>query len=116
MPNSRKRLTPVLLPVRIFLISPIGQMANDAGHQMANYEKVLHKGLKGIRAEVEYYLAQVDQPYDHYSLEEKRDFYKAVLISIDAAMAYAKRYADLAREMAAKETKPKAQKGTGAHC
>ena len=85
-------------------------MARDAGHQMANYEKVLHKGLKGIRAEVEYYLAQVDQPYDHYSLQEKRDFYKAVLISIDAAMAYAKRYADLAREIASKEADPKRKK------
>ena len=27
-------------------------MMRDAGHQMANYEKVLHKGLKGIREEV----------------------------------------------------------------
>ena len=41
---------------------------------------------------------------------EKKDFYKAVLISIDAAIAYAKRYADLAREMAAKETNPKRKK------
>jgi pyruvate formate-lyase/glycerol dehydratase family glycyl radical enzyme len=85
-------------------------MSSDVGHQMANYEKVLHQGLKGIRAEVEYYLAQVDQPYDHYSLQEKKDFYKAVLISIDAGIAYAKRYADLAREMAAKETNPKRKK------
>jgi formate C-acetyltransferase len=85
-------------------------MRGDVGHQMANYEKVLHKGLKGIRAEVEYYLAQVDQPYDHYGLQEKRDFYKSVLISIDAAIAYAKRYADLAREMSIKETNPKRQK------
>jgi formate C-acetyltransferase len=86
------------------------QMKNDIGHQMANYEKVLHKGLKGIKSEVEYYLAQVDQPYDHYNVEEKKDFYKAVLIGLDAAIAYAKRYADLAREMAAKETKPKRKK------
>ncbi len=85
-------------------------MARDAGHQMANYEKVLHKGLKGIRAEVEYYLAQVDQPYNHHSLQEKRDFYKAVLISIDAATAYAKRYADLAREKASKEADLKRKK------
>ena len=49
-------------------------MSGDVGHQMVNYEKVLHKGLKGIRAEVEYYLAQVDQPYDHYSLQEKKRF------------------------------------------
>ena len=80
------------------------QMFGDAGHQMINYEKVLYKGLKGIRAEVEYYLAQADQPYDHYQVQEKRDFYKAVLIDIDAAIAYARRYADLAKKKAAKET------------
>jgi formate C-acetyltransferase len=79
----------------------------DLGHQMANYEKVLHKGLKGIKEEVEWYLAQLDQPYMHYGLKEKRDFYQAVLITLDAAMAYARSYANLAREMAAKETNPK---------
>ena len=79
----------------------------DLGHQMANYEKVLHLGLKGIKEEVERYLAQLDQPYMHYGLKEKRDFYQAVLITLDAAMAYAGRYANLAREMAAKETNPK---------
>jgi pyruvate formate-lyase/glycerol dehydratase family glycyl radical enzyme len=78
----------------------------DIGHQMANYEKVLHKGLKGIREEVEWYLAQLDQPYQHFGLQKKRDFYMAVLVALDAAMAYAQRYAALAREMAAKETNP----------
>ena len=110
MANSRKRLTPALLLARTFLIGLIAQWRGMLGHQMPNHEKVLYKGLKGIRAELEYYLSQVDQPYDHYSLQEKKDFYKAVLITIDAAIAYAKRYADLAREMAAKETKPKRKK------
>jgi pyruvate formate-lyase/glycerol dehydratase family glycyl radical enzyme len=82
-------------------------MARDAGHQMANYEKVLHKGLKGIREEVLWQIKQTEQPYAHYSLQEKQDFYRAVLISIDAAIAYSKRYADLAREKAAKENNPK---------
>jgi formate C-acetyltransferase len=85
-------------------------MVRDAGHQMANYEKVLHKGLKGLRAEVEWQIAQLDQPYNHYSLKEKRDFYKAVLISIDAAIAYAKRHAELAHSMADKETDPQRKK------
>ena len=79
----------------------------DLGHQMANYEKVLHKGLKGLKEEVEWYMAQLDQPYMHFGLKEKRDFYKAVLITLDAAMAYAGRYANLAREMGAKETNPR---------
>ena len=63
---------------------------------MPNNEKVLLKGLKGIKEEVEWYMAQLDQSYTHFGLQEKRDFYKAVLITLDAAMAYAKRYADLA--------------------
>ena len=74
------------------------QMDGDVGHQMANYEKVLYKGLKGIREEVLHYINQLEQPYVHYSVQEKRDFYKAVLIDLDAAIAYAKRYADLAKE------------------
>ena len=78
-------------------------MWRDVGHQAPNNEKVLYRGLKGIREEVESYMAQLDQPYTHFGLREKRDFYRAVLITLDAAMAYAKRYADRAREMAAKE-------------
>ena len=79
----------------------------DLGHQMANYEKVLYKGLKGIRQEVEWYMGQLDQPYTHVGVKEKRDFYQAVLISLDAASAYAGRYADLAKDMAAMEKDPK---------
>ncbi|MFC1933721.1 glycyl radical protein [Chloroflexota bacterium] len=82
----------------------------DGGNHMDNFEKVLHKGLKGIREEAEWHLAQLEQPYMHYGVKEKRDFYKAVLITLDAAMAYARRYADLARGMAAKETDPKRRK------
>ena len=67
-------------------------MLRDSGHQMPNFEKVLVKGLKGIREEVMWYMAQLDQPYSHYEMKEKRDFYQAVLITLDAAMAYAKRY------------------------
>jgi pyruvate formate-lyase/glycerol dehydratase family glycyl radical enzyme len=78
----------------------------DIGHQMANYEKVLHKGLKGIKEEVEWHLAQLNQPYQHFGLREKRNFYTAVLIALDAAMAYPQRYAALVLEMAAKETNP----------
>ncbi|MGA9696424.1 MAG: pyruvate formate lyase family protein, partial [Dehalococcoidales bacterium] len=85
-------------------------MMRDAGHQMANYEKVLHKGLKGVREEVQYQLAQVDQTYDHYQLQQKKDFYTAVLITIDAAIAYAQRYADLAQVKTSSETDPKRKK------
>ncbi|HXY74091.1 MAG TPA: pyruvate formate lyase family protein, partial [Dehalococcoidales bacterium] len=79
----------------------------DAGQQMTNYEKVLNIGLNGIKKEVQWYLAQLDQPYAHFDIEKKRDFYKACLISLDAAIDYANRYADLAEQLAEKESKPK---------
>ena len=79
----------------------------DLGHQWANYKKVLYKGLKGIKKEVRWYMSQLNQPYTHFGLKEKQDFYRAVLIALDAAMAYANQYAELAREMAAKEDNPK---------
>jgi pyruvate-formate lyase len=85
-------------------------MWRDAGHQMPNHEKVLFKGLKGIREEVEWYISQLGQSYSHFDLKEKLDFYKAVLITLDAAMAYSKRYADLARAMASNESDPKRKK------
>jgi pyruvate formate-lyase/glycerol dehydratase family glycyl radical enzyme len=81
-------------------------MTKDLGHQVVNYEKVLYKGLQGIRKEVEYYMAELEQPYIRYGKEEKRNFYKAALITLDAAMSYVKRYASLARKMATEENNP----------
>ena len=83
---------------------------NDAGQHMDNFEKILCMGLNGIKKEAEQYLAQLDQPYLQFGVKEKRDFYKAVIITLDAATAHAKRYADLARKMAVKETDPKRKK------
>ena len=82
----------------------------DLGHQLANYEKVLCKGLKGIRTEVEWHISELEQPYSHYEKKKKQDFYNAVLIVLDAAIAYSERYAALAREMAAEEADPTRKK------
>ena len=71
-----------------------------AGIRCLTMKRYCFKGLKGIKEEVAWYLAQFDQWYMRYGLKEKRDFYKAVLITLDAAIAYARSYADLAREMA----------------
>lgn len=81
-------------------------MGRDAGHQMPNNEKVLTKGLKGIREEVEWYMKQLDEPHAHFGLKEKKDFYQAVLITLGAGMAYSQRFADLAKDMAEKEKNP----------
>lgn len=71
----------------------------------SNYNKVLTKGIGGMIKEVEerlkgLALSNVD------SQNQKRLFYEAVLTDLRAVIHWAHRYAELAREMAAKEESP----------
>ena len=75
----------------------------DAGHALANYEKVLQIGLNGIRKEIQFYKKENEAPYNHFYKKEKEDFYNACLICMDAAEILCNRYAALAEDMAAKE-------------
>lgn len=78
-------------------------MWQDAGHVAPNHEKILHIGLNGIREEIVYQMNRLEQPWMKYDKKERREFYQAALIVIDAAIAFAHRYADLAEEMAQTE-------------
>ena len=68
-----------------------------------DYEKVLKKGFNGIKREAEERLASLDVT-DLNNTFNKAAFLKAVIITCDAMVAFAKRYAKLARSMAEKET------------
>ena len=72
------------------------------GHNIHNHLKVVKKGFLGIRRDAEERLARLD-------LSEAEDaakvpFLKGVITAMDAAAGIGKRYADLARKMAATET------------
>ncbi len=74
-----------------------------------NFEKMFKIGFKGIKKEAEERLQKViDTIPDNYL--DQHDFLQSVLISLDAAIDFAKRYAQRAREDAAKETDPKRKK------
>ncbi len=75
---------------------------SDPGHLLINYPKVLQKGFLGIREEVEWHMARTRENLT-FRKEERLNFYQACLMSLDAAIAFAKRYADLALDMAKKE-------------
>lgn len=68
-------------------------------HSCVDYVKVLKKGLKGIKREVEEELAGINiaDPEEF----EKMQYLNACLISLDAVMDYSMRYSVLAKEMAA---------------
>lgn len=67
-----------------------------------DYQKVLEKGFLGIKKDAEEKLNSLDvvDPQNHI---QKAPFLKAVIIVCDAMIAFAKRYAELAREMARNE-------------
>jgi formate C-acetyltransferase len=67
-----------------------------------DYQKVLERGIGSIRREAEAKLAGLD-PFDTAGQVEKRPFLESVILVCDAMVAFAHRYAELARSMAASE-------------
>lgn len=74
------------------------------GETLSDWNRLLQKGISGIRQEAEEALAKLDDavPGDL----EKIFFYKAEIIVCDGIVTLANRHADLAEEMAAKCTDP----------
>ncbi len=74
------------------------------GHICVDYGKILRKGFKGIIAEVIEAMSKMDKKDPDYI--KKQQFYNAVVISYSAAINFAHRYAQKARDMAAVELNP----------
>ena len=73
---------------------------NGIGHVTVAYDKVMAIGYEGIKQEAEEELKSCDISDGDYA--QKSRFLKAVMISCDAIITYANRYADLAQEEASK--------------
>ncbi|MBP3039893.1 glycyl radical protein [Bacillaceae bacterium Marseille-Q3522] len=71
---------------------------NGVGHISVDYEKVLTKGFNGILAEVEAARAAADKTDPDFI--KKSHFLDAVTITSKAVIAFANRFADLARSIA----------------
>lgn len=84
------------------IIKVEGNITAGDGHLAINYEKLLRYGLKGIRKETED--AKAKLKYSDYNDLKKLYFYDAILILIDASIAFARRYSDLAKSLAEKTT------------
>lgn len=74
---------------------------NGIGHFTVDYGKVLEKGYKGIIAEARAALDNLDIADADYA--SRSAFLNAVIISCEAVIGYADRYAELAKQMAASE-------------
>ena len=68
-----------------------------------DFSKILTRGVKGIREEAQAKLAALSEPRD---IVYKKPFLDAVVMTCDAMTTWSRRYAQLARELAAKEAEP----------
>ena len=89
----------------------IGGMAycmngQNFGHTAIDFESVLRKGIKGLIAEVKQAQAALTDLGDPAQFDSW-NFYKDVLMELDALINYAHRFSALASEMAANTTDPK---------
>ena len=71
-----------------------------AGHITPDYQTVLAEGFDAIKAKAEKRLEKAKEEKDQKGI----DFLSAAIISCEAITDFAKRYADLAKELAEKET------------
>ncbi len=84
------------------MFTPGNYFYNGVGHVTVKYEEVLAIGFSGIRQKAEAQLASLSLADGDY--QRKSRFLQAVIISCDAAVTYARRYAKLALEEAEKCT------------
>ena len=75
--------------------------ANGPGHYVPDHENLLKMGLKGKKEQAEKVLAEIDM-CDKEGIRKMHDL-QAMIMTIDAAITFAHRYAAKAREMAEKE-------------
>ncbi|MCL6087493.1 MAG: formate C-acetyltransferase/glycerol dehydratase family glycyl radical enzyme [Actinobacteria bacterium] len=85
------------------VISNSGRMSGGNGHIIANYKKVLEKGLNFIIEEAKEKLLEFDRPKNSEEAD-KKIFLKSVIISLEAVIKFAKRFSKLASKMAQEET------------
>ena len=93
-----------LLAMEHNMFTPGNYFYNGVGHVTVKYWEVLEIGFGGIRAKAEEELAKCSNTDANY--QKKSRLLQAMMISCDAAVTYAKRYAALALEEAEKCTDP----------
>ncbi|NJD90571.1 MAG: formate acetyltransferase [Geobacter sp.] len=81
------------------------------GHNSADYERLVSKGIRGILAICKSNSAEIKARIESQSArkddQSRLDFYRAVQIACEAVVAYAHSFAELARVMATTEKDPK---------
>ncbi len=84
------------------MFTPGNYFYNGIGHVNVNYEKILKVGYRGIIEEAQKAIDKLEVYCPEYM--QRMNFLTAVIESAEAVILYAKRYSDLAKEMAERES------------
>ena len=79
-----------------------GAGLGSTGHRVLDYEKLLNAGIKGVLAEIETHLDELD--YSNPEACEKKAFYLSCKISLEGVCRFAKRYYEALSSLYLKET------------
>ena len=109
--NNLRARGEALLPdeVSVFMETGVfgmeGKLNAGDAHLAVNYERLLAEGLKGYEERTKAFKDALD--FTDPESVDKNEFYKAVLIVIEAVHHFALRYSRLAEELAGQEKDPK---------
>lgn len=79
------------------IIKAEGNITSGDAHLSVNYERLIREGLKSFEKQTKDAMEKLD--ISTFENQEKMHFYKAILITIEATIEFAKRYSKLAREL-----------------
>ncbi|MCK5617520.1 hypothetical protein KAR91_87460, partial [Candidatus Pacearchaeota archaeon] len=99
--DAREAFDPESYGMGRVIYAGYNKASGGSGHTALNYEKALKVGFKGIIKEAEEALVTID--FSDRDVIKKVMFLRAVIISLNAAINFAKRYANLAKKLALKE-------------
>lgn len=103
-PHKMPELTCRLMNLKHKIFHPEIHLRGGIGHVSADFWRVLDRGFDGLKQEAEERLNQLDF-HDPEDLE-KKDFYRAAIITCEGVINYGKKYAQLAIKLAAQEEDP----------
>ncbi len=84
------------------IIKAEGNITAGDAHLAVNYSRLIREGLKSFEEQTKKAMAKLDMT--NYVNQEKMHFYEGILITINSVIKFAKRYSDLAKELADKES------------
>lgn len=79
------------------IIKAEGNITAGDAHLSVNYSRLIREGLESFEKQTLEAMAKLD--ISTYENQEKMHFYKGILTTISATIKFAKRYADLAKEL-----------------